>query len=370
MLSLSRLGGRFWFSIFVILPTVLATLYYVIFASDIFVSESRFVIKSQSQKQAQLSTLANLIQTTGLSTGQEQANEVLDYVRSRNALADLQRITDVKGKFMSPAADRLARYPAPLKEDRFENLFKYYGKMVDARLDNDTGTAILTVKAFTGADARDLNAGLLKLSENLVNQLNNRAQRRAITEGLQRVREAQARLLNARMALRQFRNSEELIDPVKQAAGVLDVSNKLVAEQAGLQAQLQLMERTTPGNPTISALRSRIAALGGQIAAQNGRVVGTGSGIASKLGGYEKLTVEQEFATQMLTAASASLEQARSDSVKQQFYLETVVQPNNPDLALFPHRIREILTIAAALLCLYFIGWMFIVGILEHAPEE
>ena len=36
---------------------------------------------------------------------------------------------------------------------------------------------------------------------------------------------------------------------------------------------------------------------------------------------FEKLSVEQEFATQMLTAANASLEQARTDAQKQQFYL-------------------------------------------------
>ena len=103
---------------------------------------------------------------------------------------------------------------------------------------------------------------------------------------------------------------------------------------------------------------------------QNGRAVGTKSGIASKLSDYEKLTVEQEFATQMLSAADSSLEQARNEAQRQQFYLERVVDPNTPDLATLPKRLQSILTVAATVLCAYFIGWMLIVGVIEHAPDE
>jgi capsular polysaccharide transport system permease protein len=72
----------------------------------------------------------------------------------------------------------------------------------------------------------------------------------------------------------------------------------------------------------------------------------------------------------MLKSANASLEQARIEAQKQQFYLERVVSPNKPDMPLLPKRLYGILVVFAASLCLYFIGWMLIVGILEHAPEN
>ncbi|MEN2786386.1 capsule biosynthesis protein [Sphingomonas qilianensis] len=370
----SKLTGWFhsrrWFLLFVGLPTLLAIVYYGLIASDQYMSQSRFVIKSPSQKQSQMSTLANLIQTTGLSSGQEQTNEVLDYLRSRNALVDLQKRTNVRAAFGMPDIDALSRYPAPFKDDRFENLFKYYGSKVETRLDNDSGLAILEVRAFTSGDARAINAELLGLSEALVNRLNDRSRLKAIAEGERRVAGAEARMRRARAALGVFRNSTELIDPAKQAVGVYDVSNKLIAEQAGLKAQLDLMQRVTPRNPNIPSLRGRVAAIGAAIAAQNGRAVGGSGAIASNLGNYENLSLEQEFASQMLTAANASLEQSRSEAQKQQFYLERVVEPNAPDLALYPNRLIKILTIAAAALALYLIGWMLVVGILEHAPEK
>jgi capsular polysaccharide transport system permease protein len=242
--------------------------------------------------------------------------------------------------------------------------------MVAASPDADSGVAVLEVRAFRPQDAREINARLLGLSEDLVNRLNARAERRAISEAEQRVIEAQARVRNARGALAAFRNGQELIDPTKQATGVLDISNKLVSERAALRAQLDLMERVAPANPSIPALRARISAVTAEIAAQNARVVGTPTGIASKVGGYEKLLAEQDFAQQTLVAASTSLEQARTEASKQQFYLERVVDPNLPDSAQLPNRFRSILIVFGITLCLYFIGWMLVVGILEHSPES
>lgn len=364
------LKKRRWFVIFVILPSFFAAVYYGLFASDIYVSEARFVIKSPDQKRPQISSLANIIQTTGLSAGQEQTNEVLDYVRSRNALQSLVRDAGIRKRFSSPNADTFSRFPQPLMHDTFEDLFKYYGKMVDARLDSETGAAVLTVKAFTPQDAYQINQSLLNLSEALVNRLNERAEGRGIIEAQKQVDLALARVRKARVDLAGYRNSVDLIDPAKQATGVIEIANTMVGQRAALQAQLETMQHLTPANPSIPALRNRIAALSAQIAAQNGQVVGSGSGIASKMGGYENLLAEQEFATQNLNVANAALVQARSDAVHQKFYLERVVDPDMPDMPLLPHRLLSIITVIAAAICLYFIGWMLIVGILEHAPDD
>jgi capsular polysaccharide transport system permease protein len=47
-----------------------------------------------------------------------------------------------------------------------------------------------------------------------------------------------------------------------------------------------------------------------------------------------------------------------------------VVEPNKADMATLPNRLKRILIVFAASVCLYFIGWMLVVGILEHAPED
>ncbi|AIT82835.1 Wzz/FepE/Etk N-terminal domain-containing protein [Novosphingobium pentaromativorans] len=368
--SLVRLlHRRRWFILFVILPALLATVYYGLIAADMYESESRFVIKNPAQKQAQATGLASFIQSTGISSGHDQTNEVIDYIHSRDALKALEKDANVKAIFSNRSADVISRYPGPFKDERFENLYKYYRKMIDVSIDHDTNSAVLRVKAFTSEDAQKLNLRLLELGEQVVNRLNSRFQTKAIAEAEQRVRDAQAKVRNARMALRAYRNSHDVLDPTEEATGVFKVSNELIAQQAAMMAQLQAMERAAPRNPGIAALRARINAIGAQIAAQTGRAVGTDNGLASKLTQYESLKVDQEFATQMLTMASATLEQARTEALKQQYYLERIVEPDQPDVALYPKRLQNILTVIGAALALYLIGWMLIVGILEHSPD-
>jgi capsular polysaccharide transport system permease protein len=229
---------------------------------------------------------------------------------------------------------------------------------------------VLEVRAFAPEDAYVLNERLLELSEALVNKLNERAEKRAVTEGERRVASALDRARRARVSMGNFRNSQQIVDPEKQATGVLEISNELTTEQAALEAQLRMYQRAAPRHPAIPMLRSRLASVSAEIASQNARAVGSPTGIASKLGSYEGLLTEQEFATQNLTAASASLEMARVEAQKQQFYLERVVNPNKPDMPVLPKRLIRVLTIFGMLLCVYFIAWMFIVGILEHSPED
>ncbi len=359
-----------WFALFVALPSLLATIYFGIIASDIYVSESRFVVKAPDRKRSSGSSLGALLQNTGLGSGAEQASEILGYIQSRDALLDLSKRVDVRRAFSSPDGDPLSSFPSLFRSDNFENLYDYYRSMVSATRDAETGLTVLKVEAFSPSSAHHLNLALLDLSEELVNRLNERVNSQAINEAESRVREAEQRVRDARVALGSYRNSSRILDPSQQGMGVLEASNQLISEEAALRAQLGEILHTAPNHPSIPALRGRIKAVSQQITSQTGRAVGTPEGMASKITEYENLLVEQEFATQTLTAANAALEQARIEAQQQQYYLERVVDPNRPDDAILPNRLKSILAVVLAALCLYLVGWMLVVGILEHAPDD
>jgi capsular polysaccharide transport system permease protein len=359
-----------WFLFGVVLPVFLSTVYFFLIASNQYVSESRFVIKAPNQRSGQVSTFANLIQTTGLSGGQEQAEQVIDYIRSRSALQKLQSQIPLKQVYSASSIDFLSRFPAPWYQDAFEDLYKYYTSKAPISRDTETGLIVLRTLAFTPGDARKINELLLEQSEGLVNELNERARRQSIAESEKRVAEAEKRVYAARKALALYRNKAQIVEPLKQAGGVLEIANRLITERATLDAQLSTLQRLTPDHPSIPALRQRIASLTAEIDGQTARIVGGDNTLSGKLPSYEALALEQEFASQLLVLTRGSLEQARAEAEKQQFYLERVVNPNEPDLPEYPHALRNVLTILGFALCLYFIIWMFVVGILEHAPED
>ncbi|OYY63319.1 MAG: capsule biosynthesis protein [Sphingomonas sp. 28-62-11] len=352
------------------MPVLLSAIYFFGIASSQYVSESRFVIKAPNQRTSQVSSFANLIQTTGLSAGQEQSNQVIDFVRSRSALEILVQELSIRKVYGAAEIDLLSRFPLPWQKGAFEELFDYYRNKVQINLDTDTGLVVLRAIAFNPAEAAAINQKLLKQSEQLVNELNENARTKAIEEAEIRVVEAEARVAAARRAIAQYRNRVSVVDPLQEATGVGEIVNRIISERAALEAQLSTLQQVTPDHPSIPTLREQIASLTREIARQTARVVGRGNTISSKLPSYDALKLEQELSSELLVLAQTTLAGARTDALKQQFYLERVVNPNTPDKAEYPKAFRTVLTIFGFALCLYFIIWMFVVGILEHAPEE
>lgn len=359
-----------WFLLGVILPVLLSAIYYFGVASPQYVSESRFVIKAPSQRGAQVSSFANLIQTTGLSAGQEQSNQIIDYVRSRSALEVLTKDIAVRKTFGGAEIDSFSRFPQPWDTDSFEDLFDYYRGKVQIDRDTDTGLVVLRAIAFDPRAAAKINERLLRQSEQLVNQLNENARTTAIEEATGRVVEAEQRVAQARQAIAAYRNEVSVVDPLQEATAVAEIANRLITERAALEAQLTTLRSVTPEHPAIPALREQIRSLTREIERQTARVVGGKDTISGKLPSYDALVLEQELASELLVLAQTTLEGARSEALKQQFYLERVVNPNLPDEPEYPKALKIVLTILGFALCLYFIIWMFVVGILEHAPED
>jgi capsular polysaccharide transport system permease protein len=359
-----------WFVVGVILPVLLSAIYFFAIASSQYVSESRFVIKAPNQRSAQVSSFANLIQTTGLSGGQEQANQVMDFVRSRSALTVLAKDLSVQKIYTNPEIDFLSRFPRPWQQNAFEDLFDYYSGKIQISRDADTGLVVLRTIAFEPAQAAAINEKLLLQSEQLVNTLNENARTNGIEEAESRVVEAEVRVAAARTAIAEYRNRAAIVDPLQEATSVAEIVNRIITERAALEAQLSTLQRVTPDHPSIPTLRQQIASLTREIDRQTARVVGSGNTISAKLPSYDALVLEQELASELLVLAQTTLEGARTEALKQQFYLERVVNPNIPDLPEYPKAFRTVLTIFGFALCLYFIIWMFVVGILEHAPED
>lgn len=359
-----------WFIAGVVLPVLLSAVYFFGIASNQYVSESRFVVKAPNQRGGQVSSFANLIQTTGLSGGQEQSNQVIDYVRSRAALAVLVKDSRVREVYGDDDVDALSRFPRPWQNASFEDLFDYYRDKVEIARDTDTGLVVLRTIAFDPKAAASLNERLLRQSETLVNELNENARTKAIEEATSRVVEAEQRVAAARQAIANYRNKVSVVDPLQEATGVAEIANRLISERAGLEAQLSTLRSVTPDHPAIPSLREQIASLTREIERQTARLVGGRDTISGKLPSYDALLLEQELSSELLVLAQTTLEGARTEALKQQFYLERVVNPNVPDQPEYPKAWRIVLTILGFALCLYFIIWMFVVGILEHAPED
>lgn len=359
-----------WLAIFVIIPTLLAAAYLYLVASDQYVSEAHFIVRSQTSGSSSSGSggLAGLLGGGGGGSLTSMADSVTvtDYLQSHDAVEALQKRLNLVALFRRPEADFLSRLmiarPTP------EYLYGYYGNQVQVDFDIDTGITSLTARAFRPGDAYAIASQLLQLGEQRVNEMNVRAYADAVALTKRQVDETERALRAIGGQVTSYRQSEREVDPAGAASAQIGLVTQLNGNLAAARAQLQTTTQLIgANNPQAEALRKQIQSLEQQIGTQNARLTGNNNAIASSLGTYEDLQTQRAFLQQRYASVSTSYEQARQQAIKQQLYIVRVVNPNMPVKSIYPRRFVTTLTVLVVLFILYAIGWLIITGVREHS---
>jgi capsular polysaccharide transport system permease protein len=348
----------------VVVPTLAATIYFGLLASDVYLSQSQYVVRSPDKPAT--SGLGILLKSVGFSNAGDEIFITQDFVKSRDALRSLNQDRAVEKAFGNPAISVFDRFNPFGWSGSFEDLYSYYGKKIAIEHDSTSSITTLTVKAFTAEDARRMNRQLLDLSEALVNRLNNRGEFDLLGFAQREAHEAEVEARRASQALAAFRNRQGIIDPERQATVQLQLVSKLQDELIGARLQLQQLQSLAPENPQIPLLRTRIAGLTRQVDSEVDRVAGGRGSLSANAVQYQRLALDREYADRRLTAALASLQEARNEARRKQAYVERIVDPNLPDEAQQPRRLRGIFATFVLGLVAYSILTMLLAGIREH----
>lgn len=347
------------------IPTAIAVIYFGLMASDVYVSESRFVVRSPERQVA--SPLGLLLRGAEFARAQDDSYTVHDYILSRDALRALDAELKLKRSFSAPPVDRISRFAGVDGDDSFEALHLYYQKKVAVQLDTSSSITSLTTRAFSAQDAHAINRRLLELSEELVNKLNERGRQDMIRFAAREVAEAEKKATAAALALASFRNQQGVIDPERQTAIPLQQIAKLQEELLNTRSQIAQLEKLAKDNPQIPVFRQRERLLEKEIGAETTRVAGAGNrSLAGKAAEFQRLSLEKEFADKMLASAMSSYEQARNEAQRKQLYLERIVQPSVPDAPAEPKRLKNIAVTVVISLVVWGILSLLLAGIKEH----
>lgn len=348
----------------VVIPTILATIYFGFLASDVYVSQSQFVVRSPDKPAT--SGLGVLLKTVGFSNAGDEIFITQDFVKSRDALRSLNRNGEVEKSFGNPAVSMFDRFNPLGWNGSFEDLYEFYTGKVAVEHNTTSSITTLTVRAFNADDAKRMNEQLLELAEGLVNRLNNRGEVDLLGYAQREAREAEEEARRASQALAAFRNTQGIVDPERQATVQLQLVSKLQDEVIGARLQLQQLQALAPENPQIPLLRTRIAGLSRQIDAELGRAAGGNRSLSASAVRYQRLALDREYADKRLTAAMASLQEARNEARRKQAYVERIVQPSLPDEAQEPRRLRGIFATFVLGLVAFGILSMLLAGVREH----
>ncbi len=234
-------------------------------------------------------------------------------------------------------------------------------------MDNTSSVTSLRVKAYRPEDAQKVASALMSYSEQLVNELNDRARRDALDTARREVTLAEQRIAGFQSELTAYRVKQKMIDPKSASAGVLELIGQMNAALANARTQLGEVLKNSPNSPQIPLVRTRIASLEKLIAEERTKLSGDTDSVVATLTEYERLVLDRELAEKALASAFTSLEAARLEAQRQQLYLETIARPNLADYPLYPKRTVSFGMVLASCLLAYLIAWLLVISAREHA---
>lgn len=320
-----------------VLPNTVSLLYYGYFASDQYESETRFTVRSSTPALGK----DQLAKVTGMPAAKiaQDTQIVLNFIKSREILDILRdRSIDLKRIFGNDAIDYWSRLP---DDATSEELREYWDSMVTTTVSPSSGIVAVSVRAFSPEDAASLVEEIVKASEVVVNQVNDRIWKDVIATAEANLENAKLQLGNARKTVAEARNREGVLSVDGSSEIISTLIVTIETERLKLQQQYDSqVSIVSPDSPQMRVLQREIQSKEQQIVELKGQLAGTGKerNLADVSLDLSQLELAQSLAEQQFSSSVRTAEQVRFISRQQLLYLDSFLTPRIPDEALYPRR--------------------------------
>jgi len=362
-----------YLSIFMLLPLTILMLYYFLLVSPRYESTAILTLKQNDSSMVPDMSLGIL----GGMSQQSSTNDYLliNYILSTGMLKELNKQYNLKKIYQSNSIDFISRLSSSANQQDF---LDYYQNMVSAEFNLEASMITLSAQAYTPSEAKKILTGIIANSQNAVDNISHTLAAQRMHFSKNQMDFARNKALKEQQNLLEFQNKYGIVDPESSILAVSEIINSLQLELAQTESELTALQAYLNDRaPEIKAAQQKIMALKKQIAKEKTSLLSVDDqsakhtlNIDQELNQvtykYSWLKLNAEFSLSEYTAAMQSYEVAKMDTLKQQSYLVTIVEPTLPDDPSYPKTWYNLLTLLIILLAIYGIGRMIITIILEH----
>jgi capsular polysaccharide transport system permease protein len=330
-------------SVFVLLPTFLAALYFYTIATPMYAAKTQFVIQQAESPSA--GGMGGLFSSTPMATAQDSI-AVQGYLQSQVAMQRLEADNGFREHFSSDEIDVIQRIPPDASESA---VYKLYKKIIRISYDPTEGVVKMEVTAADPQKAVEYSNALIGYAEEQVDQMTQRLRedqmqgaRESYDEAEKKYQEANIRLVELQERFK-ILSSEAEIGLITSQIGQLET--QLTQDQLSLA---QMESNQNPNKARMDPLKRRIDTLQVQIGELRGKLTDQGQNGVSLAQVQSDLLVAQADAQtrQLLLAQSLqAMETARVEANRQTRYLSVAVAPVAPDEAAYPRAFENTLVV-------------------------
>jgi capsular polysaccharide transport system permease protein len=324
------------FFVLVIAPILVAGFYLAFIASDQYVSEARFAVRGGDQSSL---SVASLLGMTNTDQGQNSLI-LVNYLQSRGLVEQLDKNLGLRKMYARDNVDFLSRFNV---DEPIEDLTRYWRWHSSVSMETISGVVTVGVRAFTPQDALAIANEVIANSEKLVNDLSDRSRHDALRAAKTELDRAEAALQDKVRAMRDLRNSDQLLDANITAEVMTKMLGELRLSRIKLEQEYSALIRSVkPDSPNARVLSARITSLKSEIAKLEEQMTqpagGKGVTLSDAMSRFSREKLELDFAQKQYVAASAAFERARVEVESQQIYLATFLKPVLAQEPLYPKR--------------------------------
>lgn len=329
------------FLVIVLLPVAVTVWYLHERAEDQYASTIAFTVRSEDVSSAS-DLLGGIAPALGGSSSSGDADILYEFIRSQALVQQVDDTLDLRSLYARNVDQDPIFHFHP--EGTIEDLTQYWLRMVRTSYDAASGLMELRVLAFDPDEAQQVAQTIFDKSTVMINALSAIAREDATRYAREDLDLAVERLKQAREALTAFRISSEIVDPTADVQGQMGLLNLLQEQQVSALIEFDLLSNSTrEGDPRLEQARRRIDIIDERIRQERQKFGVGGSGddtesYAETIAGFERLTVDREFAEQAYAAALLGYDAARAEANRQSLYLAAYIEPTKAERPEFPNR--------------------------------
>ncbi len=352
---------RSWFSLrlfdyavrVILILAVLTSAYWLIFASNRYVSEANVIIRKTDSVGAPSFDLGMLV--SGVATV-DRANQLLlrDYLLSVDMLKKLDQSLDLRTHYSSSDHDLVSRMW--FQDASLEWFHRHYLRRVEVEFDDFSGVLRIKVQAYSPEMAQAITELLVREGERYMNVLGHEMAQVQVDFLVTQVDQAQERFQQASQDLLNYQNEAGLLSPQATAESINAIVAALEGQRAQLQTQLASLPKSLDrDHPNILMLKQSLKAVDEQIKQEKLKLATPSGGtLNAYVEEFYRLDMNVKFTQELYKSSLTALEKGRIDATRMLEKVSVLQSATLPEYPMEPRRLYN--TLVTLLLALILAG--------------
>jgi capsular polysaccharide transport system permease protein len=351
----------------VIVPMLLATVYYSFFALDRYESQAELVVRQPGGNPSAGAAVGLAMLVGGVNpTSREETLFLQAYISSNDMLEVLERELNWSSHYKGKLSDPLFWLS---EQSAREDVLKFYRRVVKATLDETNGLLKISVEAYEPIFAQKVLRLIISQSQQVINELSRQMAREQLRFAQTELELARRLYEDKRQVLVQYQSSTNILDIDATALARATLINELEGQLVKSRAELAAMRTSlSPQSPQVQQKTQQIISVEQELETERQRLTSTQStqGLNVIASQYRELMVDAAIAEEGYKFAVTAVENARIEATKQLRALLVVVNPNMPEDPTYPRRLYNLVALLIGLLMLYGILRFVVATINDH----